>query len=358
MAHTCSFARPELRDGAMKAITREYYYVDYRRAIDATKYRLHMLDEKIKDNAKPTQEKAEFYCPQCKDQFTTMEVLDNVDPYGRASGFLCKTCDHPLESVHTNGMTEPENDDTPAKFNRQFGPLLKLMQRIDQVVIPAVEGEDAVNGAIALPRDNEINPVAKHEPVPQQNIRPTAVRGIVAQPAKLDVSIHTNEEYTEAARAAEKEKLEKISQQNQLPVWHTNSTVTDKDKSTVTTGSIPTTDGETPVAVKSELEPESKPADPSLDDYFAQLEAEKQAERERQEAEEEEEDDDDEDDEDEFEDALGATSQVKEAPAQEDDAPDAKRPKLEISAAAAVVPSPAGEREESDEDDEEFESVV
>jgi transcription initiation factor TFIIE subunit alpha len=351
------FARAELRDGAMKAITREYYYIDYRRAIDATKYRLHMLDEKIKDNAKPTQEKAEFYCPQCKDQWTTMDVLDHIDPYGRASGFLCKTCDHPLESVHTNGATEPENDDTPAKFNRQFGPLLKLMQRIDQVIIPAVEGEDAVQGAIALPRDNEINPAAKHEPVPQQNVRPTAVRGIVPQPEKIEISIATNEEYSEAQRAAEKVKMEKMSLQNQLPEWHVKSTVSDKDYVPGTAGSKPTTNGATPVAVKSESQGESKAGGSALDDYFAQLEAEKLAEQARQAAEEEEEDDEDDD---EFEEVLTT-------PAPVNGAPEAKRPKLEPSAApspavatpvSVVAPSPAGDREESDEDDEEFESVV
>ena len=69
------YTRQEIRDGAMKAVNREYYYIDYRRAIDATKYKIHVLDERIKKDAAPTQEKKELSCPQCKAQWTLMDVL-------------------------------------------------------------------------------------------------------------------------------------------------------------------------------------------------------------------------------------------------------------------------------------------
>ena len=38
----------------MKSINREYYYIDYRHAIDAAKYKIHKIDERIKKDAKPT----------------------------------------------------------------------------------------------------------------------------------------------------------------------------------------------------------------------------------------------------------------------------------------------------------------
>ncbi|OCK83548.1 hypothetical protein K432DRAFT_346858 [Lepidopterella palustris CBS 459.81] len=353
------FARPELRDGAMKAVTREYYYVDYRRAIDATKYRIHMLDEKIKDNSKPTQEKKEFFCSQCKSQWTTMDVLDKMDPFERRSGFLCKECDHPLDYIHNSKDAEPENDDTPAKFNRQFASLLKLMQEIDQVTIPAVEGEDAVERAIELPRDNDINPAAKHEPVAITTARPTAVKGIQTGPEKIEISIATDKEYTEAERAAETQRTAQLAKQNQLPEWHVKSTVDDKEYFSKAKNSAVTTNGINPLSYKVEPEEDRKktadPArDPTLDAYFAALKAEQ--EREAKEAEEEDEEEDD----DEFEDVVEGLNGV----------PDAKRVKVETppvpvlspqvkveQSPSHLVPSPKDGGEESDEDDD-FESVI
>ena len=336
----------------MKASIREYYYIDWRRAIDATKYRIHMLDEKIKANSKPTQEKKEFSCPQCKAQWTTMEVLDSVDPQGRASGFLCLTCQHPLDSIHLEGAAEPENDDTQAKFNRQFKPLLDLMEQIDRVTIPAIEGEEAVRNAIEVPRNQDLNPSVKHEPVPVASSRPTAVTGINTAPEKIEISIAAGKDYEEQERIAERERQAKIAAQNQLPDWHTKSTVTDKQYGSTGADSKPVTNGVSQANSGANVKNEevNKERDPTLDAYFAALEAENR----RQAAEDEEED---EEVEDEFEDVVVTAAE----------GPDVKRVKMESSAASSpakggtpvsiAVPSPAGDQE-SDEDDEEFESVV
>ncbi|KAF2200890.1 hypothetical protein GQ43DRAFT_463609 [Delitschia confertaspora ATCC 74209] len=359
------FARAELRDGAMKAVTREYYYIDYRRAIDATKYRIHILDERIKENSRPSEEKKEYTCNRCKSQWTQMEVLSNVDPMGRASGFLCLKCNNPLDSTLSEGAVEPEHDDTPAMFNRQFGPLLKLMQQIDSVTIPAVEGEDAVNGAIELPRDKDINPAAKHEPVPTQIVRPTAVKGIVTAPEKIDVQIASAQEYSEAQRAEEEKRKAKIAAQNQLPAWHTKSTITDGPTNGVPSPSATnqTARGAAGTFQAANLAEEVKTTDPNMEAYFRAMEEEKRREAAEQEEEEEEED---EDDEDEFEDVVTTAVTVE--------APEAKRLKLDSPAAStpatgatpaegatpasAAAPTPAGDQDESDEDDEEFESVL
>jgi transcription initiation factor TFIIE subunit alpha len=342
----------------MKAVNREYYYVDYRRAIDATKYRIHMLDERIKANAKPTQEKKEFYCPQCKAQWTTMEVLDHVDFLGRESGFLCRTCDHPLKSIHLTNESQSESDDIPAKFNRQFAALLKLMQDIDQVTIPAIEGEAAVESARELPRDNDINPAAKHEPVMPANIRPTAVKGIATGPEKIEISIATEEEYTEAQRAAEAARSAQISRQNALPEWHAKSTVDDKEyfAKTGQPSSTPAVNGTSTPSVKTEAaDGGQKGEDPALDAYFEALKAEQ--ERQAKEAEEEEEEEDD--DEDEFEDVVTTgmngtpdPKRIKISP------PVVSPPQVKFEASSPIVaPSPAaGGGTESDED--EFEDAM
>jgi transcription initiation factor TFIIE subunit alpha len=341
-----SYTRQEIREGAMKAINREYFYIDYRRAIDTAKYKIHVLNERINKDAAPTQEKKEFSCPRCKAQWTTMEVLDNVDFQGRASGFLCKTCDHPLDAITGEGETL-DNDDTPAKFNKFFQPLLKLMQQIDEVNIPAVEGQDALAAAVELPRDQNINPAARHEAVPIFTPKPTAVKGMATGPTKVEVSIATSLEYSEAARLEEQERQAQVARQNLLPEWHTQSTVTGSGYAEGQDVKTEADGFDTP-NVKIEAAEVKKEKVADLDDVFARLEAE----RRDQEAKEQAESDDEEDEGDEFEDVPVATPSVL---------PDAKRVKLEPSAAPspANLGTPAASTgnggEESDED--EFEDV-
>lgn len=338
-----SYARQETREGAMKATTREYFYIDYRRAIDAVKYKIHKVDSRIKKEAKPTAEKMEFRCAQCKSEWTTMDVLDSIDPLGRDSGFLCKRCGFPLTALGDDDGPEPENDDTPAKFNRQFKPLLDLMQQIDGVTIPHIEGKDALEAAVELPRDKEVNPGARHEVVPEYTVKPTAVKGTNNVVEKIEVQIASNSEYNEAARAAEKERQEKISAQNQLPAWHVKSTVDKTQDGGSGTANTAANGTDTPTIKTDTVNVKGDAG--HLDDFFAQIAAE------RAKAEEEEEDDD-EDDEDEFEDALVDTPGA---------GPDAKRVKLESSAAptpsnaATPAVSTGDGGDESDED--EFEDV-
>jgi transcription initiation factor TFIIE subunit alpha len=307
----------------MKAVNREYFYIDYRRAIDATKYKLHILDERIKKDAAPTQEKKELRCPQCKAQWTFVEVLDSIDLLGRESGFICKNCGDPLKEIEHEGDSL-DADDTPAKFNKFFAPLLKLMAQIDEVTIPAIEGQDALAGAIELPRDKDINPAAKHEAVDLTVSKPTAVKGMAMAPEKIEVSIATDSEQSIAARAAEQERQAKIALQNQLPDWHTKSTITNRDSNGGSSAVKVEANGvDTPV-IKTELVEETKDKGADLDDVFARIEAERQA----QAANEEEESSEEEEEDDEFEDVVASTPSGL---------PDAKRVKLESSAA----PSPA-----------------
>jgi transcription initiation factor TFIIE subunit alpha len=342
------YSQQVMREGATKQTSREYYYIDYRRAIDACKYKIHKIDETVKKNAKPTAEKAELKCTRCKSQFTTMDVLNSIDPEPTAesSGFLCLRCGHPLDEIDAGGQADDMADDTPAKFNKLFSPLLTLMAEIDQMKIPAVEGKDAVEAKIELPRDKNIDPGTRHEVVETVVARPTAVRGLDTGPEKISIQIGSSAEQNEKQRAAEKARQEKIQMQNQLPSWHTESTVVKNANGTTTTVKQEL-DGTMSSGIKTEAS-ESKSANQNLDAVFAQIEAE----RRRKEQEDDDDDDDDEDDDDEFEDVAVGTPSA---------APEAKRVKLESSAAptpsnAATPAASNGEGGDESEEDE-FEDV-
>ncbi|KAF1962022.1 hypothetical protein CC80DRAFT_202231 [Byssothecium circinans] len=338
------FSRQETREGAMKSINREYYYIDYRHAIDAVKYKIHKIDERIKRDAKPTTEKMEYACKRCKSQWTTMDVMDLVDDLGRDSGFLCKKCEYPLTEITNDEADAADSDDTPAKFNKLFGPIVKLMQQIDQVNIPAVEGKDALDAAIELPRDKELNPGARHEVAEESIVKPTAVKGTNNVVEQIQIEIASTSEYNEAAHAAEKARQEKIALQNALPEWHTKSTVGKTNEATAQAGTTNTNGIDTPT-IKTETVETKPSAQRNMDDIFAQMDAERKREEEAAAAEEYE---DEEEEEDEFEDvAVGTPSLL----------PDAKRTKLDSSAAptppnvATPAISTGDGGDESDEDE-------
>ncbi|KAF2834370.1 hypothetical protein M501DRAFT_1061762 [Patellaria atrata CBS 101060] len=349
------YARSEQREGQQKPSTREYYYIDYRRAIDATKYRIYQLDELIKQNSKPTQEKKELSCPRCQSQFTLMEAMDNIDPMGGGSGFLCKRCGNHLDYRHTDADMGPEEDDTPAKFNKQFKSILELLQLIDKTVVPPTTGEFAMEALVPVPRDETTNPQPKTEILSQSTIRPTAVKGIASE-QKVDVNLTTSKESSVADHLSKIERRAHFQAQNKMPEWYRLSTVTGEETGAGIDKSEPHILDflGPPPKLKAEIQDEEdkKNGGATLDAYFLALEAEK--EREKLAAQEEDTDEDEE--EDEFEDVVTAATSVEAG----EGSPQAKRVKMDepmmsgakvetSSAVPSATGTPAGE--ESDEDD-------
>lgn len=375
----CSYSRPETREGAQKPIMREYFFIDYRRAIDATKYRIHKIDQKIKAEGKPNQEKKELRCKQCKSEWTTLEVLDNIDPWaaasGRGSGFLCKRCNFPLDSIAQNG--EAEQDDLPARFNRQFGPLLSLLQQIDSSFIPATSGEMALADALPVPRGKG-NERVKTEPIKERVVQPTTVKGVASGPEKIEIVITTEADQSAAAQKAELDRRAQVAASNALPTWHTHSTVTNEWTAVGIQDAArrQSEDEVTPAPNDSPAEKAyTKAEDTAMDAYFAALAAEQEEQRRRAAAGEENEDEDEEDEE--GEDEADEEEEEEEEDMEFEDTlltvpetngePEAKRVKLDDGeptqagsvAVVEIAPTSTGSAagEESDEDDE-FEDAI
>jgi transcription initiation factor TFIIE subunit alpha len=309
-----------------------------------------MLDEKVKMESKPSQEKMELRCPRCKSEYTIMDVMDNLDPDSGGSGFLCKRCGSPLSMISADAAEPDARDDTPAKFNKQFGRILTLLQKIDNEVIPAITGQQALDAMIPVPRNDVFNPGARLIPVTAPVMRPQAVKGVATGPEKIEISITTDADNTAEQQAAEADRKAKIAAQNQLPEWHTHSTVTGELTAAGVRASNAALENGTSVGIKDEDQDEKKIDEPTLDDYWANYAQELAREQAQASADASEEEDDDE-----FEDVSVA------APASADGTPNAKRLRIEESMAPAQTPTPgathgAGADGESDED--EFEDAI
>lgn len=341
-----SHSRLEVREGQQRPINKDYYYVDFHATIDAIKYRIFRLTQKVKDMYKPSEEKKDFLCPRCKAQWTEMEVLDNVGPVG----FECHRCGGLLER-------EPDTGDSTghakqSKLMSQLEGLLKMLQQVDSEDIPNNDFDTAFSLAVPVQRDMNVNPVQQRMPTNAPKPLPAAVKGVMPQliAAQLDVSVTTGSERTTAEQAAEAQRKANITAQNALPVWHTTSTVT--GESTVAgkkDGEQQTNGG----ALLKEEDEERKvgTANEQLEAYYAEIAREREKEaREREAASE------DDDEEGDFEDVLGAspngtpTSSVSETPkgsqpSQPNGSMKRKGSESGSSAPATNTSTPAGSRQ-------------
>ncbi|KAI1313098.1 hypothetical protein F5Y03DRAFT_381290 [Xylaria venustula] len=341
--------RPELREGQQRPTNRTYYYIDYRQAIDAIKWRVYHLDKAVQGNAKPASEKKEYFCRRCRAEWTQMEVLDKVDPI---RGFICHRCDDVL-------VFDPEREagghEQSTKLNNQLRFITNMLPKLDAVVVPENTFETA--HAVARPVVRDITNQAAPSIVVESIAKPTAVKGMAnTGPQSIAVDITELEGPTEAEKKAEQERKEKIAQSNALPSWHLQSTVT--GASYVGANSLPVT--------KADEEDEKKPTD-QVDDTMHSEEVEnlfemlarqqaEEARRKEAEADDSDEEEDDQDEDEEFEDIVNnntgqkrqlssATTSIADTPASEEKP--AKKVKVE---------EPADEAD-SDEEDVAFEDV-
>ena len=275
-----------------------------------------MIDNKIKSLGKASAEKKDLHCTRCDSEYTHIDVLDSIDPRGRGSGFLCKKCGN-LLTLRKVADVEEESSGMPALFNKQFGTIISLLHQIDNITVPASNPEELVAEARPLQRDGSAHKSSQN--AKPGMVRPSAVKGITSGPEKIEVSFSTTTETYAAEKAADIERRARLAEQNQLPEWHTKSTITGDGQTTTTTSVTKDKDAAqpeqvTPAASQSNADEEDKDKgrDPALDAYFAALRAEQEVQankRSDDESDDDEDDDDDDDDENgEFEDVPKSTA--------------------------------------------------
>ncbi|OTB05267.1 hypothetical protein M426DRAFT_320082 [Hypoxylon sp. CI-4A] len=208
-------SRPEIREGKEKASLRTYYYIDYRQAVDAIKYRTFMLDKKVQGDTNTQQEKKEYFCRRCDSEWTMLEVVDNSSE----KGFLCHKCGALLD-FDPNRMAGGHQVST--KLNNQLKFIIEVLPKLDTMTIPEFDFEKAHAASIPVIRDRA-NQVAASTVVDSLS-KPTAVRGMAnTGPQSIAVSITDKDGPTEAEREAERLQKEEKANANALPSWHKTS---------------------------------------------------------------------------------------------------------------------------------------
>ncbi|KAL4820081.1 TFIIE alpha subunit-domain-containing protein [Aspergillus spinulosporus] len=375
--------RAEIRDGSTRPVNREYYYIPLHPVIDAIKYKVSKLTSTIKLQYTPSQERKEYICLRCGAEWTELDVLSLYSE----EGFECQNCGAILErteDVKGSEGIDRTGHEKNSKLMAQLDGMLKLLKQIDSVEIPPNDFDTAWDHKIDVVRNQHTNPTRAAVVVPSK--KQEAVRGNLKTDASaLEISLTSSEEKSAAEQKEEAARKAALEKQNALPVWHTHSTVS------TTAGNVSAIKTEPDVKIKSELlkeEEDQKPNLVDLDDkvaaYYAEMEREKalQAQEDASSAEE------DSDEFDEFEDVgVSASASDTASPAVggvngsgPTSAPSGMKRELDTDSgtsapqtATGTPSTPADEgpsakkiktelenevkKEESDEDDEEFEDV-
>lgn len=288
--------RAELREGNPRPSNRTWYYINYQDTIDAIKWRVYTISESVQGPKIAAEEKKEYFCNQCKSEWTAMEVLDNVGP----NGFLCHRCDYPLQLQAERNAGGHEKS---TRLNHQFKFISELLPKIDSVRVPKCDFDRAF--AVARPVERE----ATHQRAATTGVdttagRPMAVKGLTnSGPQSIAVNISTSDGPSEAEKEAERARKEQIAKQNALPAWMSQSTVTGESFSGAGDGGLVSA----VVATKEEGKAQvgngviDSSASAQIDDIFEKLKAEQAAERLREMEEEEESGSEEEDDDEEVE---------------------------------------------------------
>lgn len=293
--------RVEARIGAARAIQREYYYLNYHDAVDAIKFRIVKLLEKVKDIYSEDQTKRkDWSCPRCKAEYDEYEILGRVS----SDGFYCERCGEILEQNEA-AVRERGDHAKIRQINDQLRPFQALIQKIDSLEVPENSFEEAFEKKREIPRSKEFLGAgkARYIGLDRPDKKDVVRRQEVVSADNIKVTIATETEREREDAEAKRKLAEQNARKNVLPEWIRKgiepggSSVKKEDGGV---SPLPGLKAEEDEKKPSILE-DSKMQD-DLDAYMAEMERER-LQKEREEADRGEEDDEDED-EDDFEDVV------------------------------------------------------
>ena len=281
-----------------RSVQREYYYIDYRLAIDAVKYKIMKLRKKVTamysaDDIK----RKDWKCPRCGAEYDELEVMLKIDP---DKGFVCDRCGSTLKM--NEEAKERGSHAKIVRMNEQLAHFEEILGRIDKKFsgLPASEGlfekMYATRIKVQRPGGGSGGDYIEADKVKGREKRIDEVKA-----ENLQIKLTSSGEHDAEEKEREQQRRREVARQNQLPLWHTQSAIG------MANASVKAEEmNGTGVGLKGEDEDEKKPDLVQLDmqdevqKYIAEMERERlEAEqRKREESEEEE------SDEEEFEDVV------------------------------------------------------
>ncbi|QLQ78208.1 hypothetical protein HG537_0A04550 [Torulaspora globosa] len=375
-----------------KSVERAYFYIKFPHAIDAIKWKVHQVVQRLKDDLDKNSAPNGYMCPICSTKYTQLEAVQLLN-YDRTE-FLCSLCNEPLVE-DDSGKKNKEKQDRLNRLMDQVQPIIDYLKKIDDSRIEENTFEIAL--ARLIPPQNQSRAAYTYNPKKGSTMfRPgdssmgvgmdgsslgndSSRRAGANSQATLHVNITTASDEI-AQRALQERQAEEKRKQNAVPEWHKQSTIgksalgrldEDEEFDPRTTAQANMSLEETNGGIKQETgidefyhkhrplteqELEERENERTLNEYYASL-AKKQAEAKDEDEEEEEEEEDEDEDEGAYDDEFEDVVDQEEKPADQSNGVVNQEDRLQSEKAQETGISNNIEDDEDDDMDIEFEDV-
>lgn len=207
-----------------RPINKTYYYIHYTETIDAIKWKMHSIVNKLKEEMGNNAQPQGYICDTCKSRYTTIEAVAIFNP--DRNGFVCDLCGSLLREDDNSAQSQA-NQERLGDLMTQIQPIIDTLKQIDDVVVPENTFQSSLAEAVPVPQATQPGQI------PATGVNKTSTSGGLSVAkgreningaSSLTVNITSDQESAEMEQRAKDEKA-RMAEENALPAWHVESTV-------------------------------------------------------------------------------------------------------------------------------------
>lgn len=283
--------------GGMRSYTQTVFYIHYTEAVDAIKWKMHIVESKLKEELDHKHNAQDYACDRCGAHFETIDAVSLFDP--ETQEFQCANCGSPLREDDAGARAAAEdpaaNESTHMEeFMTQLRPVLTALKQIDDLSLPENSLESELQFHVPLTTSDIPGMAPGAQGAAAYNLPPhltgvglesddhgkasgitTAGSANSRLPQQVQSTFNVNitseaEQNSEREQALE-EKL-RYAEENALPEWHTQSTIS----TNMATADPSKVNPKTEIGAAQESEKADTAAEDAMDAYFKKLQEQQQ----------------------------------------------------------------------------------
>ncbi|KAI0628573.1 TFIIE alpha subunit-domain-containing protein [Trametes polyzona] len=208
------YRQNELKEGAQRSVGRQYFYIDYQSFCNVVKWRMAEMRRIIDQGLRNELDSKGYICPQCHKSFQPLEV-DRLIDFAKGT-FNCDICGAELID-NENAENVVGSQDRMQRFNRQMRFILEGLRKTEDMVLPAFD--------VALWIKNHLAEQERAKAASRDGgLKIAGSSGDGRQGDTIGVVLSVDKDEETARQERDREAAAK-RQQNALPLWHLQSTI-------------------------------------------------------------------------------------------------------------------------------------
>ncbi|EIN08206.1 transcription initiation factor TFIIE alpha subunit [Punctularia strigosozonata HHB-11173 SS5] len=217
------YRQNELKEGATRATSKAYYYVDYENFCNVVKWRIKQMHATIDSSLRNELDQKGYICNQCSKPFTTIDAAKLMD-FSRGC-FVCDDCQGELIENDRNGSSD--TSDLMQRFNAAMFHIREGLRKTESMVLPAVDivGWVKIHGRPAVDADGTQAGGAAANGGAGGELKIAGANGTKRQDEGVGVVLSLDGADEETKRKQREAQAAARQQQNALPSWHLKSTI-------------------------------------------------------------------------------------------------------------------------------------